>query len=57
MGSPMSPIVANLYMKHFEGRALGSAANPPGYGIGLWMTHGSFNNSPVNKNSWNTSIT
>ena len=27
MGSPISPIVANLYMEHFEGRALGSAAN------------------------------
>ena len=30
MGSPISPIVANLYMGHFEGRALRSAANPPG---------------------------
>ena len=28
MGSPISPIVANLYMKHFEGRALRSAVNP-----------------------------
>ena len=46
--------VANLYMEYFEGKALASAANPPRYGIGLWMTHGSLNNSPVNKNSWNT---
>ena len=30
MGSPISPIVANLYMECFEGRALRSAANPPG---------------------------
>ena len=29
MGSPISPIVANLYMKHYEGKALRSAANPP----------------------------
>ena len=29
MGSPVSPIVANLYMEHFEGKALASAANPP----------------------------
>ena len=29
MGSPISPIVANLYMEYFEGRALRSAANPP----------------------------
>ena len=30
MGSPVSPIVANLYMEHLEGRALRSAANPLG---------------------------
>ena len=54
MGSSVSPIVANLSMEHFEEKALASAANPPRYGIGLWMTHGSFNNRPVNKNSWNT---
>ena len=35
MGSPISPIVANLYMKHFEGKALRSATDPPGYGTGL----------------------
>ena len=29
MGSPVSAIVANLYMEHFEGKALASAANPP----------------------------
>ena len=29
MGSPLSPIVANLYMEYFEGKALRSAANPP----------------------------
>ena len=55
MGSPISPIVANLYMEYFEGRDLRSATNPPGYGTGLWMTHGSFNNNPVNRNSWITS--
>ena len=31
MGSPVSPIVADLYMKHFEREALSSASNPPGY--------------------------
>ena len=56
MGSPISPIVTNLYMEHFEGTALRSAANHPRYGTGLWMTLGSFNNSPVNKNFWNTQI-
>ena len=29
MGSPVSPIVANLYMENFEQLALGSALSPP----------------------------
>ena len=29
MGSPVSPIIANLYVKSFEHRALTSAVNPP----------------------------
>ena len=29
MGSPVSPIVANLYMEYFERKALASAINPP----------------------------
>ena len=29
MGSPISPIVANLYMEHFESRALDTAPTPP----------------------------
>ncbi|KAL9989183.1 hypothetical protein ACROYT_G003704 [Oculina patagonica] len=29
MGSPISPIVANLYMEHFEKFALSTAPNPP----------------------------
>ena len=29
MGSLVSPIIANLYMKYFEGKALKSAENPP----------------------------
>ena len=32
MGLPVSPIVANLYMEHFEREALNSAFNPPGFG-------------------------
>ena len=31
MGSPVSPIVANLYMEHFEREAVQSASNPPRY--------------------------
>ena len=29
MGSPVSPIVANIYMEAFEGRAINTALNPP----------------------------
>ena len=52
MGSPVSPIVANLCMEHFEGEALRSASHPPGFGTGLWMTLGSSNNGPVSNFSW-----
>ena len=33
MGSPVSTIVANLYMENLEGEALQSAPNPPR----LWL--------------------
>ena len=29
MGSPISPVVANLYMENFETRAITTAENPP----------------------------
>ena len=38
MGSPVSPIVANLYMEFLEQKALSTAPHPPGSGAGLWMT-------------------
>ena len=37
MGSPVSPIVANLYMEYLGQKALSTP--PPGSGVGLWMTH------------------
>ena len=49
MSSPVSPIVTNLYMEHFERKALRSAINPPGYGTGLWMTHGLSNKRLTNR--------
>ena len=56
MGLSVSPIVTNLYMECFGRKALSSAINPPGHGIGLWMIHGSSKNRHINKNSWTTSI-
>ena len=38
MGSPVSPIVANLYMEYLEQKALRTVPNPQGSGAGLWMT-------------------
>ena len=55
MGSPISPIAANLYMEYFKRKDLVSATNPPMYGIGLWMTLGSSNNRPINRHFWITS--
>ena len=56
MGSLVSPIVANLYMEHFERKALRSAINPPMYGIGLWMAHRSSKNRLTNRHFWIISI-
>ena len=38
MGSPVSPIVANLYMEYLEQKVLSTAPHPLGSGTGLWMT-------------------
>ena len=55
MDSPISPIVANLYMEYFEKKPPCLLLIPPGHGTGLWMTHGSSNNRPINRHSWITS--
>ena len=52
MGSPVSPIVANLYMEYFEREALHTTLIPLGIGIGLWITLLSSNKSPKNSYSW-----
>ena len=52
MGSLVSPIVANLYMDHFDGEALRSASHPSGFGTDLWRTLGLSNNRPISNFSW-----
>ena len=53
-GFPVSPIVVNLYMEHFERTALSTAATP-GFGLDLLMTHLSSNRKNTNSTSWNIS--
>ena len=38
MGSPVSPIVANLYKEYFEQKALSTVAHPLGYDVSMWIT-------------------
>ena len=54
MGSPVSPIKANLYMECLEQKALSTAPNPLGSGAGLWMTPLSSTRRSTNKASFNT---
>ena len=39
MGSPLSPIVANIFMEHFETKALKTAPHPQVCGKDFWMIH------------------
>ena len=54
MGSPVSPIVANLYMTYLEQTALSTAPHPLGFGTSLWMTSLSSTRRSTNKTSYNT---
>ena len=54
MGSPVSPIVANLYMEYLEQKALSTASHPLGSGTGMWMTLLLSTRKPTNKTSYNT---
>ena len=56
MGSPISPIVANLYMEYLEQKALSTAPHPLGFGRGLWMTNLSSTRRSINRTSYNTLI-
>ena len=55
MGSPVSPIVANLYMEYLEQKALSTAPHPtPSSGAGMWMTPLESTRRSINKVSFNT---
>ena len=54
MGSPVSPIVANLYMGDLEQKALSTTSHPPSSGTGLWMTPLSSTRKSINRTSYNT---
>ena len=54
MGSPVSPIVANLYMEYLEQKGLSTAPTPPSSGTGMWMTPLLSTRKPINKASFNT---
>ena len=53
MGSPVSPIVANLYMEYLEQKSL-STASTLGSGAGMWMTPLSSTRKSINKAFYNT---
>ena len=54
MGSPVSPIVANLYMKYLEQKALSTAPTPLSSDTGMWMTPLLSTRKPINKVFYNT---
>ena len=54
MGSPVSPIVANLHMDYLEPKALSTAPTPLNSGAGMWMTPLSSPRKLINKASSNT---
>ena len=56
MGSPVSPIVANLYMEYLEQKVLHAAPNSPRFWCRFVMTPLSSTRKSTNKASFNTSI-
>ena len=54
MDSPVSPIVAKLYMEYLKQKALSTAPTHPSSGAGMWMTPLSSTRRSINKASFNT---
>ena len=55
MGSPISPIIANIFMEAFEQKAIATALHPLEYGEGMLMIPGLYNNKNINNSSSSTS--
>ena len=53
IGSPISLIVANLYMEQFENQAINTAPHPTFSGEDLWMTPSPSCSYPTRQVSWN----
>ena len=56
MGSPVSPIIAALYIEYLEQKALTTVPHPLGFGSDLQMTPLSSTRRAINKTSFNTLI-
>ena len=56
MGSPISPIVANLYMENFEVKAINTAPHPLISGRDMLMTPSPSSSHHREELSWITSI-
>ena len=54
MGSPISPIVANLFMEDLEIKAINTSPCPLLYGRDMWMIHSPSSKQPTKAASWNT---
>ena len=53
MGSPICPIVTNVYFEEFENKAINLAPQPPFSGEDLWMTHAPSSSHPRGQVSLN----
>ena len=54
MGSPISPLVAKLFMEEFESKAINSSPICPGFGLGMQMMPLSSNRKKINRHWFHT---
>ena len=56
LGSPISPIMANLFMEHFDPKAINTVPICPGFGLDMWMTPFLSNRQNTANSSYDTLI-